>query len=74
MRQPSNNYPLMKYQDIQKKTDAELTELVIATQKELRTEKFKDKFTKKSSVIAGAKKTIAQSLTEITARRKSATK
>jgi len=59
----------MKYQDIQKKTDAELTELVIATRGELRTENFKDKFTKKASVIAGAKKTIAQALTEITARR-----
>ncbi len=64
----------MKYQDIQKKTDAELTELVIATRKELRTENFKDKFSKKASVIQGAKKTIAQALTEITTRRNSAAK
>lgn len=62
----------MNYQDIQKKTDAELTDLVIATRKELRTERFKDKFTKKASVIARAKKTIAQALTEITARRRNA--
>lgn len=60
----------MNYQDIQKKTDAELTELVIATRKELRTENFKDKFTKKASVIATTKKTIAQALTEINARRR----
>lgn len=64
----------MKYQDIQKKTDAELTELVMTTRGELRTENFKDKFTKKSSVIQGTKKTIAQALTEITARRNSAAK
>lgn len=62
----------MNYQDIQKKTDAELTDLVIATRKELRTERFKDKFTRKASVIAHAKKTIAQALTEITARRRNA--
>jgi ribosomal protein L29 len=60
----------MNYQDIQKKTDAELTELVMTTRKELRTENFKDKFTKKASVIATAKKTIAQALTEINARRR----
>jgi ribosomal protein L29 len=64
----------MKYQDIQKKTDAELNELVVTTRGELRTENFKDKFTKKASVINGAKKTIAQALTEITARRNSAAK
>jgi len=60
----------MNYQDIQKKTDAELSDLVFATRKELRTERFKDKFTKKASVITGAKKTIAQALTEITTRRR----
>lgn len=64
----------MKYQDIQKKTDAELTELVATTRAELRTENFKDKFSKKASVIQGAKKTIAQALTEITTRRNSAAK
>lgn len=64
----------MNYQDIQKKTDAELTELVATTRAELRTENFKDKFTKKASVISGAKKTIAQALTEITARRNSTAK
>lgn len=64
----------MKYQDIQKKTDAELTELVTATRKELHLENLKDKFSKKASVIKAAKKTIAQALTEITARRNSSAK
>jgi ribosomal protein L29 len=63
----------MNYQDIQKKSDVELADLVAVTRKELRTERFKDKFTKKASVIATAKKTIAQALTELTARRRNQT-
>jgi ribosomal protein L29 len=58
----------MKYSDIQKKTDAELVELVAATREELRTERFKDRFTTKASIIRNAKLTIAQALTELTAR------
>lgn len=63
----------MKYQDIQAKTDAELTDLIVAERKNLRTERFKDKFSKKASVIQGAKQTIAQALTEQTARRRKQT-
>ncbi len=60
----------MKYTDIQKKTEGELTELVTTTRETLRSELFKDKFTKKASVIRGAKETIARALTELSARRR----
>jgi len=59
----------MKYTDIQKKTDAELVELVVSTREALRAERFKDKFSKKASIIKTAKQTVAQALTEQTARR-----
>ena len=59
----------MKYTDIQKKTDAELAELVISARETLRAERFKDKFSKKASIIKTAKETVAQALTELTARR-----
>lgn len=51
------------------KTDAELAELVINTREALRAERFKDKFSKKAGVISDAKTTVAQALTELTARR-----
>lgn len=63
----------MKYQDIKAKTDAELTDIVVSERANLRTEKFKDKFSKKASVIKGAKLTIARALTELTARRRNQT-
>jgi len=63
----------MKYQDVAKKTDAELTELVATERKQLRTERFKDKFSKKASVIKGAKLTIARALTEQSTRRRNQT-
>ena len=59
----------MKYTDIQKQTDAELVELVVSTRETLRAERFKDKFSKKASIIKTAKQTVAQALTEQTARR-----
>ncbi len=59
----------MNYSDIQKKTDGELTQLVIETRETLRAERFKDKFSKKASIIKTAKQTVAQALTEQTARR-----
>ncbi len=59
----------MNYSDIQKKSDAELVELVISTREALRAERFKDKFSKKASIIKTAKQTVAQALTEQTARR-----
>lgn len=59
----------MKYTDIQQKSEAELVELVAATRDELRAERFRDRFTRKASIIRNAKLTIAQALTELTARR-----
>ena len=59
----------MNYSDIQKKTDAELSELVISSREVLRAERVKDKFSKKASIIRTAKETVAQALTEINARR-----
>ena len=59
----------MNYTDIQKKTDGELVELVVSTREVLRAERFKDKFSKKASIIKNAKETIARALTEQTVRR-----
>lgn len=58
----------MNYADIQKKSLAELSMLVTTTREELRAERFKDRFTKKASIIRAAKLTIAQALTEMKAR------
>ncbi len=55
--------------EIRKKTDAELVELVNTTRETLRAERFKDKFSRKASVITGAKREIARALTQLTARR-----
>jgi ribosomal protein L29 len=63
----------MKYQDIKAKTDAELTDIVSVERKNLRTERFKDAFSKKASVIKGARITIARALTELSARRRNQT-
>ncbi len=55
--------------EIRKKTEAELVELVTTTRETVRAERFKDKFSRKASVITGAKREIARALTELTARR-----
>ena len=57
-------------EDIKKKSDAELTELVQTARETVRTERFKDKISRKASVITNAKKDIARALTELTARRR----
>lgn len=54
--------------EIVKKTDAELVELVEKSRETLREERFKDKFSRKASIIKTAKKEIAQALTEMSAR------
>ncbi len=56
--------------DINKKTDSELTELVVKARETVRLERFKDKFTRKASVINGAKKEIARALTLLSLRRR----
>lgn len=60
----------MKHTDIQKKNDSELFELVSTSRENLRAELFKDKFSKKASVIRTAKMIVARTLTEINARRR----
>lgn len=67
-------YPSMKYTDIQSKSDNELSELVTTARETLRAERFKDKFSKKASAIRSARTTIAQALTEVTARRNKVSK
>lgn len=61
-------------QDIRKKTDAELTEIVQKARETIREERFKDRFSRKASVIQTAKREVARALTELTTRRKQATK
>ncbi len=56
-------------QDIQKKTDKELVELTTASREAVRTERFKDKFSKNANVIRSNKKEVARALTELNARR-----
>lgn len=55
--------------EIRKKSEAELVELVNTTRETLRAERFKDKFSRKASVITGAKREIARALTLLTERR-----
>ncbi len=57
-------------QDLRTKTDAELTTIVAESRETVRTERFKDAFSRKASVIRTAKQTIAQALTELTTRRR----
>ncbi len=56
--------------DIKKKSDRELTEMVQAARETIRLERFKDKFSRKASVIRDAKTEIARTLTELSARRR----
>ena len=56
-------------QDIQKKSDAELTDMVQTARETVREERFKDKFGRKASIIRTAKTEIARVLTELTARK-----
>ena len=57
-------------QDIQKKSDAEVTEMVQSARETVREERFKDKFSRKASIIRTAKTEIARGLTELTTRRR----
>ena len=55
-------------QDIRKKSDSELLELVQKSREALRTERFKNKFSKNAKTIHSSKKEVAQALTELNAR------
>lgn len=60
----------MKMEDIKSQNDKELAELVTSQREALRSERFKDRMSRKASVIRGAKKAVAQALTELSARRR----
>jgi ribosomal protein L29 len=57
-------------QDIRKKSDKELAEVVGKGRETIRHERFKDAMSRKASVIRGAKTEIARALTELGARRR----
>lgn len=61
---------MTKMQDIQKKSETELTELVQEARETVRQERFKDKFARKASIIRNAKTEIARALTELNTRRR----
>lgn len=61
---------MTKMQDIVKKSEAELTEMVQSARETVRQERFKDKFGRKANIIRTAKTEIARALTELTARRR----
>ena len=57
-------------QDIRKKSDKDLAEVVEKSRQTLRHERFKDAMSRKASIIRGAKTEIARALTELGARRR----
>lgn len=57
-------------EDIRKKSEKDLEEMVASERETLRGERFKDKMSRKASVIRGAKKATARALTELNARRR----
>ncbi len=57
-------------EDIKKKSDAELVELVQSARKTVQGERFKDTFSRKAGVIRTSKKDTARALTELNARRR----
>jgi ribosomal protein L29 len=59
---------MSKMEDLRKKSEAELASLVEEGRKTVREERFKDKFSRKASVVRGAKLEVARALTELNAR------
>ncbi len=57
-------------QDIRKKSEKDLAEVVEKGRQTLRHERFKDAMSRKASIIRGAKTEIARALTELNARRR----
>jgi ribosomal protein L29 len=57
-------------EDIRKKSEAELANVVEEGRKTIREERFKDKWSRKANRIRGAKTEIARALTELTTRRR----
>ena len=58
--------------DISKKADKEVVEFVQQAREAVRTERFKDKFSKNANVIRSNKKDVARGLSELNARRNKA--
>lgn len=56
-------------QDIRKKSEVELAEMVQTARDTVRQERFKDKFARKASIIRNAKNEVARALTELSVRR-----
>ncbi len=56
-------------QDIRKKSDKDLTEMVKESREAVRQERFKDAMSRKASVIRNAKTDAARALTELSTRR-----
>lgn len=61
--------PMTNMKDIKAKSDRELEDLIAESREKHRTERFKDQFSRKKSVMDNAKKTTARALTELNARR-----
>lgn len=61
---------MTKMSVIRDKSEAELTEIVNTSRETIRAERFKDKFSRKASIITGAKREIARALTVLSARRR----
>ncbi|MEK7462598.1 MAG: 50S ribosomal protein L29 [Patescibacteria group bacterium] len=59
---------MTKMEDIKKKSDAELAELVSTARKTVQGERFKDAFSRKAEAIHTAKKDTARALTELRTR------
>ena len=64
---------MINMQDIVKKSDKELAEIVEKGRETIRAERFKDVMSRKASIIRAAKTEIARALTELTVRRKNTT-
>jgi ribosomal protein L29 len=60
---------MIKMSELKNKTEAEISTIVVGARKTLQTERFKDKFSRKASIIGNAKKEIARALTELSLRR-----
>lgn len=60
---------MTKMEDVRKKSDVELSELVQSARETLRAERFKDRFSRKANIIRNAKLEVSRALTELTARK-----
>ncbi len=61
---------MSKSEDIRKKSEKDLAEVVEKGRQTLRHERFKDAMSRKAIVIRNAKKETARALTELNARRR----